>query len=99
MAIQNDIVFVGLSGGSFCLQRYAYSTQLKSDFAVVIMIRFIVLNQCDHGEVQSVGGSGPQEGRVEICNYSQWGRVCSYLWDDDDARVVCRQLGYSPRGN
>ena len=70
---------------------------MKSYFAMAIRI-FIVSIQCDHGEVRLVGGSGPHEGRVEVCRDSQWGRVCSSLWDDNDAIVVCRQLGYSVRG-
>ena len=58
---------------------------------------FTASAQCDHGEVQLIGGSSPNEGRVEVCACS-WGTVCDDDWDNSDAQVVCRQLGYRPDG-
>ncbi|GLC43450.1 hypothetical protein PLESTB_001558500 [Pleodorina starrii] len=33
-------------------------------------------------------------GRVEFCHAGQWGSICHDGWDDQEATVVCRQLGY-----
>ena len=37
-------------------------------------------------------------GAVEACVNGKWGSICSDHWDNNDASVVSRQLGYSPYG-
>ena len=43
-------------------------------------------------------GSTRLEGRVEVCKFNVWGTVCDGGWHPADARVVCRQLGFSTAG-
>ena len=46
-------------------------------------------------QVRLVGGSSSSEGRVEIKVAGVWGTVCDNNWGDNDANVVCRQLGFT----
>ncbi|XP_056016605.1 deleted in malignant brain tumors 1 protein-like isoform X1 [Ostrea edulis] len=60
-------------------------------------------HNCSHGKdagvsclpIRLVGGHDKTEGRVEVFINNEWGTICDDEWDNQDAQVVCRHLGFS----
>ena len=49
---------------------------------------------CEEGSLRLQGGVDNSSGIVEYCKYRTWGTLCNDGWDDIDASVACRQLGF-----
>ncbi|XP_071482224.1 scavenger receptor cysteine-rich domain-containing protein DMBT1-like [Diadema antillarum] len=50
--------------------------------------------ESEDGYVRLVDGETPWAGRLEVFYNLKWGTVCNDSWSYENAKVVCRQLGF-----
>ena len=71
----------------------------KSICIVIISeILDILVDPITNGTLRLVGSNSPHEGRLEVFINEQWARVCDDGWDETEAGVACRQLGFGSSG-
>ena len=70
---------------------YVPLTQL---FSLIFPCSLFHLAELGSSNVRLVNGPSPSEGRVEIWYNGQWNTICDDFGNVEEARVVCRQLGY-----
>ena len=54
----------------------------------------IIYEYADAVDIRLIGNGNEYEGIVEIKYQGVWGTICDDGWDDNDATVVCRELGF-----
>ncbi|XP_071494038.1 scavenger receptor cysteine-rich domain-containing protein DMBT1-like [Diadema antillarum] len=54
----------------------------------------VVCRNDGSSEIRLVDGSDSRHGRLEVYFEGSWGTVCDDVWDEQDATVACRELGF-----
>ena len=65
----------------------------------IILIAMLAL--CTDGEISLYSGVSSRHGNVRVCINGTWSKICTYSnfgVDNNLARVICSELGYSPYG-
>ena len=59
-----------------------------------LLLRLLIYFFNSRISVRIAGGTWPGRGRVEVWHRNAWHLLCGDGWDEEDANVVCTQLGW-----
>ena len=62
---------------------------------VNFFIHYLEPGECNQGDVRLVNGTVAREGRLEICAFGIWGRVCAQHFSRSAAQIACKQANYT----
>ena len=70
--------------------------QFSCDFFLRHIVCINSVSVCYAGDIRLTGtGSTVSQGNVELCITNQFNAICGNVWSSNDAKVVCRQLGFN----
>ena len=72
----------------------------KESLWLVMFNCYTTSTDCTDGEIKIIPYSSYSKliGRLEVCVNGAWGVICRDFFDNNDAAVACKQLGYSSIG-
>ena len=79
------------------VQQVLFAPVSKAFLNIIALLKGNADVTCEDGTVHLVGADAVSRGRVEYCYQSRWYSVCAsdWAWDGEEARVICKTLGYN----
>ena len=74
---------------------YSSTLIIRHPFSTVDLMNYWQFT--DTTPTRLVGGIGPWEGRIEIQRNGHWMEVCQDHFNQSEAKIVCRMLGFPDR--
>ena len=82
--------------GIFCHNGKSSLKNTWASHAITLLLPSLAID-CDDGEIRLVWSEdNDKEGIVEICFGTLWGIISDNTWSDENAKVVCSQLNFTP---